>query len=539
MATLADRWRAFRNPAPSLEALAKGDVEIGRVVMRKKPSGGSRVGLRPRSLAGARARVSTEPGLLNPYEALWGVSPREDREFDWRALDLDDRTLDRISTDDLVLMMASISPEVSASLWYFVRFCNPGWEARALRPGTRVVDAAAQARLDDFLGLLSRNYGAVDVLLNKLFMTGYLRGAFFAELVTDMDGRRPLDLVVIEPQAAEYTQVEDAIRGFVWQLGQTQDGTWVPLDVPTVSYVPIDPGADGAPYGRSLVAPAVFSALFLLSLLHDLRRVVAQQGYPRLDIEVNLEAMAASMPEEVADDPDMQRAWVEGVIDEVAAMYARLQPDDAYVHTDVVRVNRPVGAIDSSSLGAVDTLLRAVERMITRALKTMPLLMGSNEGVSETHANRQWEIHVAGIKALQHLVEQMLERLLTLALQMQGSRAVVEFRFAELRASEMLRDAQTLATRIENARQMYYAGWIDQEEAAMSVTGHASSMPGPRYLDNVGGQDIMNFGDDLNVDGAEPLSSGSSMAATLWQRKMLSEMLAAREALERVLGEEK
>lgn len=544
MATLADRWRAFRNPAPSLEALAKGDVEIGRVVMRKKPSGGSRVGLRPRSLAGARARVSTEPGLLNPYEALWGGAARPDREFDWRSLDLDDRTLDRIGTDDLVLMMASISPEVSASLWYFVRFCNAGWEAKALRPGTRIIDATAQARLDAFLAQLGENYGAVDVILNKLFMTGYLRGAFFAELVPDRDGRRPLDLVVVDPQLAEYTQVSDPLRGAVWQLGQTQDGKWVALDVPTVSYVPIDPGAEGAPYGRSLVAPAVFSALFLLSLLHDLRRVVAQQGYPRLDIEVNLEALAASMPEEVADDPEMQRSWVEGVIDEVAAMYARLQPDDAYVHTDVVKVNRPVGAIDSSSLGAVDTLLRAVERMITRALKTMPLLMGSNEGVSETHANRQWEIHVAGIKALQHLVEQMLERLLTLALQMQGSRSVVEFRFAELRASEMLRDAQTLTLRIENARQMYYSGWIDQEEASMSVTGHPPNLPGPRYLDNVGGEDVMNFGDDLPVGGSEPIDGGEPLGSDVhagllqWRQRLLSEMLAARSALEKALVDE-
>jgi hypothetical protein len=560
MATLAERWQAFRNPGLAVtEQPGKNEVEVGRVVVKRDGQPGARVSLRPRSLAGARARVNADPGGYNPYDALWGVATRPDREVDWRALDLDDRTLDRIDTGDLVQMMADISPEVSAALWYFIRFCNPGWEATALRPGTRTADKAGQARLDEFLARLRQTHGAVDVVWNKLFMTAFLRGAFFAELIADETGRRPLDLAVIDPHAAEYRQMDDPERGAVWQLGQTQDNEWVPLDVPTVSYVPIDPGADGPPYGRSLVTPAVFSALFLLSLLHDLRRVVAQQGYPRLDIEVKLQELAGSMPEEAADDPELQRAWVEGVIEEVAAMYASLQPDDAYVHTDVVQVNRPVGAVDASSLGGVDSLLRAVERMATRGLKTMPLLMGSNEAVSETHANRQWEIHAAGIKALQHLAEQMLERLLTLALQMQGLQAVVEFRFAELRASEAYRDAQTAALVIENAKQKYLNGWINQNEAAMEAVGHPADRPRPRFVDNVGGEDLIDLGDgDTPAAGESTDGEARGRAdgrrrpalqemedfiiegiavgrAETWQRALLREMEAAREGLEKVL----
>ncbi len=176
------------------------------------------------------------------------------------------------------------------------------------------------------------------------------------------------------------------MRGIIWQLGQRQDSKWIILEVPTIGYVPVDPTPGGAPYGRSLVTPAIFSALFLLSLLHDLRRVVAQQGYPRLDLEVQLERLADTIPDEVQSDEEKEGAWVNGVIKEIADVYAQLEPDDAYVHTDVVKVNRPVGTVDASSLGAVDSLIRAVERMATRGLKTMPLLMGSNEAVSETHA---------------------------------------------------------------------------------------------------------------------------------------------------------
>lgn len=368
----------------------------------------------------------------------------------------------------------------------------------ALKAGTETVDATGQARLDEILALLTKQYGAADVVWNMLFTTAFLRGAFFAELVLDERGRLPVDLVAIDPQAAEFREHKDPVRGIIWQLGQRQDSKWIILEVPTIGYVPVDPTPGGAPYGRSLVTPAIFSALFLLSLLHDLRRVVAQQGYPRLDLEVQLERLADTIPDEVQSDEEKEGAWVNGVIKEIADVYAQLEPDDAYVHTDVVKVNRPVGTVDASSLGAVDSLIRAVERMATRGLKTMPLLMGSNEAVSETHANRQWEVHVAGIKALQHLAEQLIERLLTVALQAQGLRSVVRFRFAELRASEELRDAQTDAQKIENATKKYLAGWISQDKASLEATGHAADLPQPRVITIVGGADMV----DLNVFGS-------------------------------------
>lgn len=483
----------------------------------------------PRAIAGARARLSQDSELSDPYHALWGLAIRPDRELDWRALNLDDQTLDRISTGDLVEMMADLSPEVSGALWHFIRFCNPGWKARALRPGTNESDPAGQVSLDEFLKLVGRRHGAVDVVWNMFFMTAFFRGAMFGELVADKRGREPLDLVAIDPFAAEFQRKDHPDLGSVWQLGQIRDYKFVSIDAPTVQYVPIDPMPGKAPYGRSLVTPAIFSSLFLLSLLHDLRRVVAQQGYPRLDLEVQLERLVESMPEDMEDNPAMQEAWVNGLIDDIATVYSRLQPDDAYVHTDVVKVNRPVGAVDASSLGAVDSLIRAIERMATRGLKTMPLLMGSNEAVSETHANRQWEIHVAGIKSLQHLVEQMLEHLLKLALQMQGSRAVVEFRFAELRASEEMRDAQTEGLKIENAKHKYLAGWISQEEAALEVVGHAADWPEPRVIDIVGGNDIINLG---TGEGEE------RRRATDWQSKLLAEMQTARAELERVMSYE-
>ena len=264
-------------------------------------------------------------------------------------------------------------------------------------------------------------------------------------------------------------------------MGQWQGAKWVALDRETIGYIPVDP-FPGSPYGRPLATPALFSSLFLLGLLHDLRRVVAQQGYPRLDVEVKLAELLETMPADLESDPERVKQWISETLDEISDAYSALEPDDAYVHTSVISINRPVGTVNSSSLSAVDGLIRGLERMATRALKSMPLLMGSNESVSETHANRQWEIHVAGIKSIQHLCETLMGRLFTLALQCQGIQAQAVLRFAELRASEELRDAQTEAVRIENATLKYQQGWISQDQAAEEVTDSPADVPEPRVV---------------------------------------------------------
>ena len=414
----------------------------------------------------------------------------------WRDFDLDSATLDRLPLDAIVELIVDVSPDISRGVWDFLRMVNPGWTLKvyaltsetADEQGTastleREEDTAAKEYLNTFLTTLRTLYGDQNVVFNKIILGGYLRGGFLAELVLGAKGDA-VDLVTPDPASLEWQQTEDSIRGPVWKFGQQQSGGTINgfvvlSDYPTIKYAPID-ALPGKPYGRAPVHPALFPALFLIALLRDLKRVVAQQGYPRLDLEIVLEKLITAFGEDIAEDPEAMKAAVEEAISQVKAIYAALQPDDAYIHTDVVKVNRPVGTVDSHSLGAIDKLVLLLERMMTRALKSMPLMMGTAEGTSEANANRQWEIYTASIKAIQHSVECILESLFSVALQAAGLQGVVEFRFAVLRASEELRDAQTEKLRIENAREKYNAGWITQDEASIEVTGHKAVEPEPR-----------------------------------------------------------
>ena len=492
-------------------------------------------------LGGQRGRLTTD-GISNALGSFGMVAAaRADRGRNWRARDLDSKTLDRISTPELIEMLADLSPEVNSALWHFVRFCNPGYEINAYQPGGQVVNEKAQALIDQFLARISQQHGAANVVFDQFFIGAYLRGAMFGEVILDDKGQ-PVGLVAVDPQVAEYVEADDPILGSVWLLGQKGgNGQFVPLAYPTIRYVPIDPLPGYAPYGRAMVTPAIFVCLFLIGLMHDLRRVVAQQGYPRIDIAILLENLRQAMPADQRENVAAFRAWVDEAIKDVQAAYAALQPDHAFVHTDVAQVNGAVGAIDSQSLGALDGIIQALERMIIRGLKAMPLALGHHDGSTETYANRAWEIHAATIKSVQHLAETMLGDLFTVALEAQGVAASVVVKFAELRASEMLRDEQTRAMQIANAASMYDRGWISQDAASELVTGQPADNWRPRFVSLQGSLDIVDMGisdaDEIAAQRQEQSDARAQRLASLATRgRLIGEIRQAMAELDRLTG---
>lgn len=448
----------------------------------------------PRGLAGGRVSVDTEESIFN--SALSVVTPLSSDTY-WRDFNLDSSTFDRISITRLMELLIDLSPDVSDALWQFLRFCNPGFEVKAKRPGSEDVDQKAQAALDAFLSNLhgpftANNVVPVDVVISSLFLSAFIRGAFCTELVLDQAGRMPLELATPDPAFIRFEKVKDPTRGYVHRMFQWQGGKKVELERPTISYIPIDP-LPGKPNGRAIAQGALFSSLFLIGLLHDLRRVVAQQGYPRLDLSINLEKLLLLMPKNLAADPTKTKEWVEGAINEIKNLYSGLEPDDAYIHLDVVSVNRPVGALDASSLSASKALIEALERFTIRGFKSQPILMGA-VSVDQASSNRQWEIHAASIKSIQHYAEFMLERQCGLALRVQGIQADVEWRFAELRAAELLRDEQYRALNIKNTAAEYDMGYINQEEAAMKVVKHKPDQEKPRKAPDTSAADMPTGG---------------------------------------------
>lgn len=437
---------------------------------RRKPVGPVMVRAMP------KGRSSIDDASNFPSNT-WLMMPPSSYEQNWQLLNLSSKDFDQIAPTQLLEMLADLSPEVSRGLWDFLRMCNPGYEVKAHRIGSDVQDKRAQSAVEAFINQLSDQYGTFDIVIGRLFTGAFLRGALCAELVLDKRGRMALDLATPDPASIRFRRRTDPERGDVWQPGQWQAHDFVPLDISTFRYVPVDP-MPSSPYGRPLAAPALFTTLFLLGILHDLRRVIQQQGYPRIDISIDIATLLTSAPH-LAANTEQFNNFVTDLVAQVETAYANLQPDDAYIHTNNVIVNRPVGTVDTSSLGGIDAVITALERMAVRALKTMPLMMGITDNIGDVQSNRQFEIFAAGIKSIQHYAETMLGRLFTLALEAQGIQADVVFVFAELRAAEQIRDAQTETMQIANAAAKRNEGWISQDEASEEITGHPAVAPAP------------------------------------------------------------
>lgn len=455
-----------------------------------------------------KGRTSTGGGNM-PFSSNWTFVPPSDFDANWEIVQFDQAWFERLrlSPSKLVDILIDFSPEVSRALWDYLRMGNAGWEHWAEAPGGIDEHEPGNRATQAFIETLEDRYGSMDVVINRMLLSGFIRGAICAELVLDRRGRLPLDLAIVDPSSVRFRKRQDSELGEVWQPGQWVDGKFVPLDIPTFRYLPIDPMLN-SPYGRPVVAPAIGTALFMLGVMHDLRRVIQQQGWPRLDIGVDLETLAQVAPQMMGDGQTFSD-YVAGVVDSIAQFYGTLEPDDAYVHTSDTVLNRPVGALDSASIGAIDTVIQTLERMITRALKSNSLMMDLGESASESEANRKYEMYAAGIKSLQHSVETVLSRLLTLALEAQGIPAKVVWRFAELRASERLRDAQASMMEIANERAKYDHGWISQDQASEEITGQPADVPGPRTAaaampgiiqgDNDGGEALNQDSDDRTV----------------------------------------
>lgn len=428
----------------------------------------------PQPSPGSSLAVVTTGRLTidNQSSALLGSSPfaiipPPDPHGQWRTLDLDANTLSRISAVKLVELLADTSPEFSRALDDHMRLLNPGWDYHCFKPNTRDEDPKAMAVVGALFRRLRGYYGSVDVPINRNVIGLLLRGAWFGELVMAPDKRTALDLATPDAASARFRKVTDDQRGEIYQLGQWVGTEFRPLVYPTIKYVPYDPFS-GSPYGRSPLSPGIFGSLFLMGFLHDIRRVIAQQGYPRIHISINLKRLIENIPQ--ADRQNWKKIEEYGLAlqKRIQDEYSKLRPEDAYVHSDIIEIDRPVGTLDASSLGMIEQVIGVLERMLMRALKSTPLMFGLDGGASDADATRQWEIYAARIKAMQHLSEAPMEDLIAYALQAEGIQADVEFRFAELRSAELLRDLQSEWQRIRNEREKYNAGWISQDEAAQA-----------------------------------------------------------------------
>ena len=418
------------------------------------------------------AGQATTDGPIDEVAPLGYIaSPRSPWET-WEFRELDEDNLSRYSIDQVLDILVSISPEVNVALWHTNRFVNPYFWLEFENPE----DMQAIEAMDRMMEMFTNYYGGFDTLVSQSVSGLFTRGSAFEEMVfAPMQGGllEPVDLLVRDPYWVRFEKQNDPRRGRVWHYGQWINHAFRSFqNDPTILYLPLDP-FPGPFYGRSMIGSAVFCVVFMIGLLRDIRRVVANQGYPRLDISVDLATLKPIHDElKKADEktPDFL-SWAQGQINNIITLYNQLKPHQAFVHTTETTVNPHQGALSGSGLTLLDEVMRLLERQAVRALKTVPLLQGSNESLAESQADAQWVVYAESIRSLQRTIATMRSMFFTYGLRMQGINNRCKLHFGELNEMQRLSRAQTRQIEIQNIVIQMDAGLITLEDGQEEIDG--------------------------------------------------------------------
>jgi hypothetical protein len=412
-----------------------------------------------RQIVGGR---QTEPkgsvlGML-PYSYL----PRRQYE----RYDISKFEMSHLSAASLLSILPDVSPDVGLAVWNMLRLGSAGFNF-TVKDSSGQDDEKGKQLLDELLSNIGMESGGLRGLIVQWLLSAYLQGAVCGEVALTEDLRGIDDFYSVDPATIKFGR--DETKKLVMYHTPPNGSLAIRLNTEKVWYVPIDPMIDD-PYGRPPAAPVLQEVWFDVAFITDLRRVVHNQGWPRIDIKVLSEIIINSAPASVKNDEKELLQWMNDRLAEVQKAYSELQPDDSFAHYDSVEINQ---AESAGRLFDPSGVLRVIERRMIKALKQLPILMANNEGSTETHGTIQWQIFVAGLQSMQEPICTVLNRMMQLSLQVLGYKGRVECFFEPIRTSDRKADADAETAEIRNAIIKWAAGFQTWEESAIEVTGSA------------------------------------------------------------------
>jgi hypothetical protein len=471
---------------PSVSQAAQGKASAAKVETQLAAAGPTNPGGNSYQQAGAPllGGRQTQPTNVNPLGLLsYAFIAR--RQF--QDLDLTDLTANRsFNAQQLLELCADISPEVGLALSNTLRLVNGGWKYQVKTlTGTRELKQG-KAALDGLIARVNKDSGGIDALIDSWSITAFLQGAIAGEIAPTDDLQDIEDIYAVQPWTIFFSRDEDQKlvpyqQQVMFMAGNQGYGLagwpYKRLNPTTFGYMPIDAPPDD-PYGRAPAGPVLQMIAFDLGLLRDIRQAVHTNAWGRLQIKLIEELVIKNAPTSIRNDQigDKKIAFIKDRLTEFRNSFNNLKPDDAFFTTDAIELT-PVDF--SGRTFQIEAIVRLLERRLIRALKQLPVLMGSNEGTTETHGTVQMDIYAANIKSLQRKIANLLNKLLGVALQIYGIAGKVEWEFDAPRANDRLKDVQ--ADMAEAQLLVYYRdqGWITQDDASIQATGSKAVGPVP------------------------------------------------------------
>ena len=365
-------------------------------------------------------------------------------------------------------MIRDLNPDASMAIWNFLRLANNGHELEAIGANGKAEKISTDL-INDLAKRVGTLYGGgTDQLINVMLLTAITQGAMALEVEINEDLTDIVDFHPVDPSNLDFRRNKET--GELELVQKQYDGSYKVLNQEQVFYFPLDPDVDD-PYGRSPILPVLQVVFFQMEILRDLKRAVHHQGWERFDITVIEEAIMNNMPDEIKmAGPDEVSRYVSSYVQDIQDQMRTLEPDDDFFHTDSVKIDTAGGTMNKS-LDATG-VIEVINQQVVTSLKQLPILLGRNDGTTETHGTVQWQIYVSGIESIQRGVKRLLERAYNVALDIYGKPRRAKLTFHSVRVNDRLKEAQAEKVETEIKIAQYNQGWIDNDEAANEIVGH-------------------------------------------------------------------
>jgi len=450
-------------------------------------------------------RRQSEPNVWNPYTVAGpaGVLPRRGRDPIEFMTSEQLRELTVLNPFRLVRELARLHPSVDMALDTALRLMCPteNYQVVAEAPDSATGGVSADAEEADtdtdgtaslaamFAQLPPEVGGGLRGLRTILALEAIMTGMPIAEAcpgqplegvkrIWPMDSltcgfwRPTRDADLVLRQRLKYPQQAppDASGGTAFHK---TGGNWAWQDMPaaTVFWRAVGQEADD-PYGRAPYAAAMMEVIADLALMQDLRDAVHNAAWPRHEIGVNLTELHKTAVE-VYRITDAKRAseWVTARFQEVVDYVASLRPDDNVVHDSAGTVKM----LQPGSFVGVEGVLSFLRQRIAQSLKTLPTLLGINDGSTFNYTSVEWAVYAQGLETLSAVVDEIIIEIANLHLRLIGSKSKAKVIKAKIRTNDAQVDANTESTKITNATNKEKLGYLTHDQAAMSITGRKAA----------------------------------------------------------------
>lgn len=428
--------------------------------------------------------VPTERGirLTLPVDKLYtsnpylGIIPRRNSYGRSQSLYNQFTLLQYAQNSPLQLLMdfMDTDPVCSFALWNALRLSFPddgivfqAVETESPDDSSEVNEEGTKA-IEDFFEQLPCDIGGLNGMCCTLMIQALCTGLVCVEAVPGKgtDGLKriwPVDSLSIY---FGRVQTNDDLTPYQLQYGYSTG--YKPLDTNTFFWRAIDAAVD-QPEGRAPYAPAVVEILVKLAMMKDLRDAMHQVAYPRLKIGFNFEA-TFKIASEILQmrDPQEAAAFVQAQFETYVKYAESLKTDDVIVSD----TNGTSDILEGGKgLGNIAELMVYLRHDVVMSLKTLPTLLGINDGSTQTYTTAEWRIYAEGIESIRAVVIDVIRKCLNLHLRLKGLPFKAIAKFEKIRTSDSQIEAATAAMEIQNEITKVNQGWITNDQASMKITG--------------------------------------------------------------------